>query len=106
MGWHFLNIFRQDRKAAHEQLFDLDQGVIAERRGAEAMKELALIARQNLDLLHQVEQEARQYEEQGSEIMAEAAKAYLEGITTLVSTPLQQYQPDREARQVSMRAPF
>ena len=104
MAWKWLALFRQDRRQAHEAIFDLDQGVIAEQRASLALKDLAEVGESNLETLAQVVEASRRFEG-GDQVVADAARAYREGLAALVATPAHLFPAEADARREAMQTP-
>ncbi|WP_435022713.1 hypothetical protein TA3x_005803 (plasmid) [Tundrisphaera sp. TA3] len=104
MAWKWLSLLIQNRKQAHEAIFDLDQGVIAEQRASSALKDLAEVAEANLETLNQVAEFSKKFEG-GDQVVAAAALAYREGLAALVATPTHLFPTDPEARREVMQRP-
>src|SRR4051812_5942246 len=104
MAWEWLSWFRRNPKEAHEAVFDLGQGVIAERRASAALKDLAQVGEENLQTLAGVVESSRKYEG-GDQDVAEAARAYREGFAALLTTPAHLFPSDGEARREAMQLP-
>lgn len=104
MPWKWLSLIIQNRKQAHEAIFDLDQGVIAEQRASVALKELAEVAEANLGTLAQVVEVSKKFEG-GDQLVAAAARAYREGLAALVATPTHLFPAEATARRESMQTP-
>src|SRR3954471_11424741 len=62
-NWLF-SLFQRDRRAGHEAVFDVDQGVIAENRLANALEDLAQVSKRKLETLRQLEKDAQGFKEQ------------------------------------------
>lgn len=105
MAWRFFSMFRQSRdEEGHEAVFSLKQGVVAERRASVAFKDLAAIGEENLKTLEEIIDVAQQFEER-DKVVAAAAKAYREGLASLIATPLSHYPADAEARREVLQSP-
>src|SRR4051812_31683323 len=105
MPWEWLSWFRRNPKEAHEAIFDIDQGVIAERRASAALKDFAEVGEENLETLARVVEASRKFEG-GDQVVAAAARAYREGLAALVATPTHLLPTDAEARREAMQIPF
>lgn len=104
MPWKWLSLIIQNRRQAHEAIFDLDQGVIAEQRASVALKDLAEVAEANLGTLAQIVEASKKFEG-GDQVVAAAARAYREGLAALVATPTHIFPAEAEARRESMQTP-
>jgi len=105
MKFDWFNSFRRNREETHEAIFDLDQGVVAERRAADALRDLAEVGRQKLETISRIEKDTQRFEEEGGELAAEAARAYREGLAALLSMPLHLFPSEPEARLEAMNRP-
>lgn len=105
MAWRFFSMFRQSQdEEGHEAVFNIKQGVVAERRASVAFKDLAAIGEENLKTLEEIISVAQRFEER-DQVVAAAAKAYREGLASLIATPLSHYPADAEARREVLRSP-
>lgn len=97
--------FRQNRKETHEAIFDLEQAAIAEERSVAVLKDVSATGGEKLRLLQEVAEIAREMEQGGDEVLAEAARAYREGLAELIAAPLHFFPADGDARREAMQIP-
>lgn len=104
MAWQWLSWLRRDRREAHEAIFDLDQGVIAERRASAAMKDLAEVAKEKLETFADLVEESKKFEG-GDQVVAAAAQEIRKGFAALIATPAHLFPADPEDRREAMQVP-
>jgi hypothetical protein len=100
----FLEFFMRNPRRGHEELFECNQGVLAERHLLEVSKDAAVIGREKLETLARVLEASKEFEG-GDEVLAAAAQAYREGMAALLATPLHLFPDDREIRRAAMGRP-
>ncbi|OJW05287.1 MAG: hypothetical protein BGO49_31155 [Planctomycetales bacterium 71-10] len=100
----WLRLWATDWKEAHRATFGLGQASVAEEFSLKAAEDVAATGRRKLELLSQIAEDARRFED-GDELVAEAARAYREGIRTLIATPLSLFPADEGARRDVLENP-